>query len=318
MLTPEFTMRRMRRLEPRIEAIVADCLDAMERAGPPADLMRHFAWPIPALATCELLGVPRDDRAELARLADQHRDAARGRARQNAAGKALQDYMTQLALQQRKDPGEDLLGMLVREHGDDITDEELAGLGTFLMGAGFDNMASMLGLGILALLEHPDQLAALRRRPELIDSAVDELLRYLTVIPTASPRTAKEDLTIAGREVKAGQRVLCSLLAANRTRGGTDRTARTARTDRTPAGPDRTDADEDRLDITRENVPHVAFGHGVHHCLGAPLARMELRIAYLALLRRFPALRPAVPATEIRFRPSQSRSYGVESLPVAW
>jgi cytochrome P450 len=125
---------------------------------------------------------------------------------------------------------------------------------------------------------------------------VEELLRYLTVIPTSSPRTALADVTIAGRVVRTGERVLCSLLAANRAQS----------------------AAHDPFDVTRETAPHVAFGHGIHHCLGAPLARMELRIAYLALLRRFPALRLAVPADEVRFRPSQSRSYGVDTLPVAW
>jgi cytochrome P450 len=186
----------------------------------------------------------------------------------------------------------------VREHGGNITDGELEGLAASLMAAGIENVASMLGLGVLALLEHPDQLTLLRDRPELIDRAVEELLRYVSIISTASPRTAVEDVPLAGRVVRAGERVVCSLFAANRIR--------------TPGAP------EDGLDITREPAPHMAFGHGIHHCLGAPLARMELRIAYLALLRRFPTLRLAVPPEDIHFRPPTSRNYAVETLPVTW
>jgi cytochrome P450 len=301
MLIPEFTVRRMRRLEPLVERIVASRLEVLAGAGPPADLMRHFAWPIPGLVACELLGVPRDDQAELARNLELSRGGGRGggisRARQLAGGKAFTAYMAKHAAGKRRDPGEDMLGMLVREHGADLTDEELAGIGASVMGAGFENVSGALGLGTLALLEHPDQLALLRERPELLDPAVEELLRYASVIPTASPRTARADVPLAGQLVRPGEQVICSLIAVNRPDPGTAR---------------------DRFDITREPVPHMAFGHGVHHCLGAPLARMELRIAYRALLRRFPTLRLAVPPEEIRFRPPASRNYAVESLPVSW
>ncbi|GAA2440020.1 cytochrome P450 [Streptomyces glaucus] len=299
MLNPEFTMRRLRRLQPRIEAVVEECLDAMEQAGAPSDLMHHFAWQIPGRTACELLGVPRDDRAELSRHLDITRDDGRGRARQMAAGRAYRAYFRRFAARQRRDPGDDLLGMLVREHGDEITDEELEGLAASLTSAGIENVASMLGLGTLVLLEHPDQLAALRRDPGLIDRAVEELLRYVSVIPTLSPRTALEDVPLGGHVVPKGERVVCSAFAANRIAA--------------PGG-----GPEDGFDITREPAPHLAFGHGVHHCLGAPLARMQLRTAYLALWRRFPDLRLAVPAEEIRFRTPSSRVYSLDALPVAW
>jgi cytochrome P450 len=297
MLTPEFTVRRIARLEPQVDAIVAERLDALEAAGRPADLMRHFAWPIPGMVSCALLGIPRDDRAELVRNFDTGRTANRRREQQMAAGRAYVSYMDRLARRIRRDPGEDLLGMLVREHGADITDEELAGLAASLMAAGLENVAGTLGLGILALLEHPEQLALLLDRPDLVDRAVEELIRYVTIVPTASPRTALSDLHLAGQDIRAGDVVACSMFAANRARP--------------PGSP------PDELDITREPTAHVAFGHGIHSCLGAALARMELRIACLALLRRCPGLRLAVAADELRFR-SQAPVYGVETLPVTW
>ncbi|MEU5585018.1 cytochrome P450 [Streptomyces chrestomyceticus] len=298
LLTAEYTVRRMRRLEPRVEEVVEDCLDTMERIGRPADLVRYFAWPIPGLVSCELLGVPRDDQTELARYLDITRDVGRTQEQQLAAGKAYWAYMGQLAERRRRNPGEDMIGNLVREQGSAISDAELAGIGATVMAAGFEQVASIIGLGTLLLLEHPDQLALWRDNPELTDRAVEEMVRYLTVIHTASPRTALEDVTIGGQQIKAGESVACSLLAANRV----------------PAAGE----PEDRFDITREPTPHMAFGHGIHHCLGAPLARMELRIAFPALLRRFPGLRLAVPPEKVRFRPARSRQYALESLPVEW
>ncbi|MER5252496.1 cytochrome P450 [Streptomyces sp. NPDC002855] len=296
LLTPEFTVRRMRGLQPAVASVVADCLDSLEKAGQPADFMRHVAWPVPGLVMCELFGVERDDRAELARLLKVSRPAFRGRRLQMTAGAAYLAYVDQLVARNRRAPGDDLLGRLVREHGDDIDDDELVGLTAFVMGSGVENMASMLGLGILALFEHPDQLDLLRQCPHLIDQAVEEFIRYLSIIPTASPRTAREDVPLAGRVIKAGDQVACSLFAANRVR---------------PPG-----TPPDVLDITREPAAHVGLGHGIHYCIGASLVRMELRSAYLAVLRRFPGLRCAVPPEEIRFR--TQAPYGVETLPVTW
>lgn len=295
LLAPEFTVRRMRGLEPAVDRIVEDCLDSLEKAGRPADFMRHVAWSVPGLVMCELFGVPRDDRADLARLLKVGRPAFRGRRTQVTAGGAYLAYMARLVARKRRDPGDDLLGRVVREHGAEVSDEELVGLGAFVMGSGVENVAAMLGLGILALLEHPGQLEELRARPELTDRAVEELIRYLSVIPTATPRTAREDVTLGGHVIKAGDRVACSLIAANRG---------------TPEGT------ADALDITRDATSHVALGHGIHYCIGASLVRMELRSAYPAVLRRFPELQLAVPPDEIQFRPQAP--YGVETLPVTW
>lgn len=295
LLAPEFTVRRMRGLEPAVDRIVEDCLDSLEKAGRTADFMRHVAWSVPGLVMCELFGVPRDDRAELARLLKVGRPAFRGRRAQVTAGGAYLAYMGRLVARKRREPGDDLLGRVVREHGAEVSDEELVGLGAFVMGSGVENVAAMLGLGILALLEHPGQLELLRARTELTDRAVEELIRYLSVIPTATPRTAREDVTLGGQVIKAGDRVACSLIAANRG---------------TPEGT------ADRLDITRDAASHVALGHGIHYCIGASLVRMELRSAYPAVLRRFPALRLAVAPEEIQFRPQAP--YGVETLPLTW
>ncbi|MFJ4791180.1 cytochrome P450 [Streptomyces sp. NPDC088794] len=300
LLTPEFTLRRMRRLEPLIADIVADRLDALELAGPPADFMRHFAWPVPGLVSCALLGIPQDDHAELARNLDITRATNRSRQQQQAAGKAYMAYMHKLIGNKRRDPGEDLLGRLIREHGDDITDDELVGTAATTMAAGFENVAGTLGLGALALMQHPDQLALFQDRPEVVDRAVEELIRYVSVIATASPRTALTDLTIEGHEVKAGETVVCSLMAVNRFQAVPS-----------PQAP------REELDITREITSHLAFGHGIHYCLGAPLTRLTLRIAFPALLARFPKLRPAVPPEELRYR-TLAPNYGVDALPVTW
>ncbi|MFE0178381.1 cytochrome P450 [Streptomyces sp. NPDC059002] len=297
MLTPEFTHRRMRRLEPRIEEIVAERLDLMERAGPPADLVEQFAEPIAGAVLCELIGVPRDDRNDFLRRCHQHLATGQGRQRRAAAGTAFTRYLAALVARRRADPDEGFIGMLVRDHGEEFTDKELRGVCVLLMLAGLDNISGMIGLGTLALLAHPDQLAALREDPARSDAAVDELLRYLSVPHAPTPRTALEDVTVAGRYIKAGDTVVCSIPMANRDPALT--------------------ALPDRLDLTREPVAHVAFGHGIHHCLGAALARQELRIAFAALLRRCPALRLAEPARDVVFR-DRSTAYGVQRLLVAW
>lgn len=297
MLTGEFTVKRMRRLQPRIEAIVTGHLDDMQRGGPPTDLIESFALPIPSLVICELLGVPYADRAGFQRRSGLRLDMSRPPQERGAAAAESLQYMAELVARQRAEPGDDLLGMLVRDHGDELTDRELVGIGDLLLLAGHETTASMLGLGSALLLLHPDQLTLLRDRPAAVDAAVEELLRYLTIVHSTAPRTARTDVVIGGQLIRAGDRVLCSLPVANRSGG--------------------LGGDMDRLDLAREPAPHLAFGHGIHHCLGAPLARMEMRTAFPALLRRFPSLRLAVPIEEVPFR-AFSFVYGLQSLPVTW
>jgi cytochrome P450 len=294
-LTPEFTVRRMRRLEPRIQEIVDEHLDAMERHGPPADLVAEFALPVPSLVICELLGVPYTDRAAFQERSNRQLDLRRPVEERFKAGKESRAYMAGLVARAQADPGEDMLGMLVREHGADLTSDELTGIASLLLLAGHETTANMLGLGTLALLRHPEQLAIVRDEPERVDAAVEELLRWLTIVHTGTAKVATVDTELAGQRIAAGELVMCALPAANR-----DPELR---------------RDPDRLDVTRGGVGHVAFGHGIHHCLGAPLARMEMRIAYPALLRRFPGL-AEVPDTA-GFR-SFHVIYGLTSLQVTW
>ncbi|MGJ6965307.1 cytochrome P450 [Streptosporangium sp. G11] len=293
-LTPEFTLRRMRRLEPRITRIVEDHLDAMESAGSPADLVSSFALPIPSLVICELLGVPYTDREDFQRRTGRLLDMSAHVEERRAAQAESRAYMAELVARAQAEPGEDLLGMLVREH-DDLTADELTGIGGLLLVAGHETTANMLGLGTLALLRQPDQLELLRKEPDRIDAAVEELLRWLSIVHSSTFRTTTTEVEIAGRKIGPGQLVMCALLAANRD----------------PAFL----SDPEVLDIARGAPGHVAFGHGVHHCLGAPLARMEMHIAFPALLARFPELHAVEPDAHFR---SFSFVYGLSSLKVAW
>ena len=297
MLSGQFTAHRMRRLAPHVEEIVVSHLDAMAQAGPPADLVSHFALPVPSLVICELLGVPWDDRVEFQDRSARQMDLSRPESERLALGQELHQYMGGLVARARADPGDDLLGLLVREHGTDLTDAELTGVAVLLLVAGHETTANMLGLGTLALLRHPDQLAIVRDDPAAVGPAVEELLRWLSVVQLGMHRTATTTVDLAGATIEAGDSIALSLPAANRDPTNID-------------GPG-------RLDVTRGTVGHLGFGHGVHHCLGAPLARLEMRVAFPALLRRFPALALDIPVRQIEFR-SDHAVYGVAALPVTW
>ena len=297
LVAPRFTVKRMLELRPRVEAIVTEHLDAMAANGGPTDLYQAFALPVPSLVICELLGVPYDDRADFQRRSRAMVKIDLGLEERRAVFEEFGAYMAQLVRRHRAHPGDNLLGALVREHGDEVPDDELTALGTLLLIAGHETTANMLGLGTLLLLRHPDQLALLRDDPGIVDQAVEELMRYLSIVQYGIVRTALKDVTIGGKTIKAGDAVICSFPSANRDEAVT--------------------GDPDVLDLTRAPTAHIAFGHGIHHCLGAPLARLEMRVAFPALLRRFPTLRLAVPFEEIQFR-SLAAVYGLQSLPVTW
>jgi cytochrome P450 len=297
MLTAEFTIRRMKRLQERVVEIVDAQLDAMEKAGPPADLVASFALPIPSLVICELLGVPYDDRDDFQRRTARQLDLSIPIPERMELQRQGRAYMSSLVERARRQPGEDILGMLVREHGHELTNDELIGIASLLLLAGHETTSNMLGLGTLALLRHPDQLAAVRDDPDAIGPAVEELLRWLSIVHSAIPRITTTDVEIAGVPIPAGRLVFVSLPSGNR-------------------DPEFIDSPE-VLDIRRGAPGHLAFGHGVHHCLGAPLARMEMRIAFPALLRRFPTLALAEDFTDVPFR-SFHFIYGVKSLEVGW
>jgi cytochrome P450 len=298
MLTPEFTMRRLQRLIPRIEELVGELLDRMEVAGSPVDFVEAFAMPLPSLVICELLDVPYPDRQQFQRLSGARFDIFGGAGTGLEAISESLEFMGELVRAQRTEPGDGLLGMLIREYGDEIDDRELAGLADGLLIGGHETTASMLALGAIALLSDQAHAALMRTADtESVHSAVEELLRYLTVVQVAFPRFAREDVEVAGVTIPKGAMVLVSLSAA----------------DRDP----RLGGSLDRFDPRRPVTSHFAFGYGIHRCVGAELARIELRIAYPALLRRFPTLRLDLPMDEIGFR-EYSVVYGVDRLPVAW
>lgn len=297
MLTAEFTIRRMNRLEPRIVEIVEAQLDAMAAAGPPADLVADFALPIPSLVICELLGVPYADRDDFQQRSTRQLDLSAPIPERLKLQRQGREYMRRLVENARRDPGEDIIGMLVRQHGDELSDDELIGIAGLLLLAGHETTSNMLGLGVLALLRHPDQLAAVRDDPAAVGPAVEELLRWLSIVQNAIPRITTTAVEIAGVRIPAGELVFASLPSSNR-------------------DPEFIDS-PDVLDIRRGAPGHLAFGHGVHHCLGAPLARMEMRIAFPALLRRFPRLALGEPFEEVSYR-SFHFIYGLRSLAVTW
>ncbi|KNE82477.1 MULTISPECIES: cytochrome P450 [Streptomyces] len=297
MLTGSFTTKRARELRPRIEDVVASALDALEEAGPGADLVQTFCTPIPTAVICELLGVPYADREEFQRRTAIALDFTTSREVQMEKAAEMEAYMAGLVARHREDPGDNVLGRVVRDFGDQLTDSELAGIGNMLLIAGHETIASTLSAGIALLLRHPDQLAVVRDDPGAVDGAVEELLRYCA--PAAIlPRQAAGDIRVRDQEIKEGERVVASALAANRDLGAARE-------------------DLDRLDVRRPPQRHLAFGFGPHQCLGQQLARMELRVALPALFTRFPTLRPAVPHDEVDYR-TNALVFGVNKLPVTW
>ncbi|MGW6442128.1 cytochrome P450 [Lentzea sp. NPDC055074] len=295
LLTGQFTVRRMRDLTPRIHEIVTTQLDAMIEKGPPADLVHDFALPVPSLVICELLGVDYGDRDEFQRRTSKLLNLTTTIDEQIKNTVELRQFMRGLVLAKRENPGDDLLSGLVRDT--DLDDNELTGIANLLLIAGHETTANMLALGTFALLEHPGEFAKLRDDPELVENAVEELLRYLSIISMGVSRHAKEDVEIGGVTVRAGETVVVSVPAVNRDDSQYD--------------------DPHALLVDRPRGHHVAFGHGIHQCLGQQLARVEMAVGFTELLRRLPTLKLAVPASEVPLRTDMS-IYGVHELPVTW
>ena len=298
MLTAHFTTRALAHRAERVQQIVDEALDDMAAAGAggaSVDLQKHFALPIPSRVIMELLGIDEGDRAEFHRLSTARFDV------QDGAGSSLDliqesiEYLREIVARQRLDPGPGLIGTILREYGDDVDDVELAGLADGVLTGGLETTVSMLALGAIVLLQDPAAAAGLRDSDEGVDAFVEELLRYLSVVSVGFPRFARRDVTIGGKSIFAGDIVVCSLVGANRDA--------------------RFGADPDRVDPHRPPQSNLAFGHGIHRCVGAELARMELRIAYPSLVRRFPDLRLDVGTDALSYR-DLSIVYGLESLPV--
>ncbi|HEY4019710.1 MAG TPA: cytochrome P450 [Pseudonocardiaceae bacterium] len=295
LLVGEFTVRRMRQLTERIEQIASAQLDEMERIGPPADLVQSFAFPVPTMTICELLGVPYEDRDRFQHNASLlTSNSGEGDQEQFvAAFTEITEYVGELVARKRAHPTDDLLSGLTTS---DLTDEELTMIGGLLLGAGLETTASMIALGTWVLLSNPDQLAALRADPSKTDTTIEELLRYLSIVPMTM-RTALEDVEVDGTLIKEGETVSLSLHQANRD--------------------PKYYPNPDTVDIGREAATQVAFSHGIHQCIGQQLARVELRVAIPALVNRFPNLRLMVHDDEVPLRGNAFMS-GVHSLPVAW
>jgi cytochrome P450 len=293
LLTPEFTMRRLERLRPRIAEIVERQLDAMEEQGPVVDLVPSFAFPVPFLVICELLGLPDEERDTFRQLGSARFDVSSGGQGVFGAVSDSRRFLMEATRRQRSRPGDGLIGQIIGEYGDDISDFDLGGLADGVFTGGLETSASMLALGTAVLLEHPDEYRRVADDPTVVDRTVEELLRYLGVVQIAFPRFPKRDVELGGHHIARGDVVICHLAGANRD-------ARLS-----PA--------LDRFDPGRPPLSHLSFGHGFHRCVGAELARMELRAAFPALARRFPHL--AVAADRLDYR-QQSIVFGVESLPV--
>ncbi|KII00268.1 cytochrome P450 [Streptomonospora alba] len=297
MLTGSFTARRARELKPQIEGAVEAALDAVEKAGPGADLVQLFCAPIPTQVICELLGVPYSDREEFQRRTQVALDFDISREEQMRQAAEMEAYMAELVAQHREAPGDNVLGRVVRDFGDQLTDTELAGIGNMLLIAGHETIASTLSAAIALLLRHPDQLAVVRDDPSATEGAVEELLR-ICAPATILPRQAAGNICVRDREIEEGERVVASVLAANRDLGSHDENL-------------------DRLDVRRPPQRHLTFGFGPHQCLGQQLARVELRVALPALFNRFPTLGLTVPHEELDYR-TNALVFGVDSLPVTW
>ncbi|MCX4703546.1 cytochrome P450 [Streptomyces sp. NBC_01373] len=300
MVTAPFAVKRVEALRPGVQKIVDDLIDDMLAVGGPVDLVQAFALPVPSLVICRLLGVPYADHDFFQENSKTliTRDAAM-EDRMAAHGRLL-GYLDELMGEKVADPGDDLLsGLVGRVESGELSRQDVAQMGVLLLLAGHETTANMIALGTLALLEHPDQFALLRDTddPKLVASAVEELLRYLSIVHGGRRRAVLEDIEIAGQVIRAGEGVIMPNDIANR-------------------DPEAF-ADPDRLDITRDARRHVAFGFGVHQCLGQPLARMELQVVYSTLYRRIPTLRLAAEVDGLPFKHDGS-VYGVYELPVTW
>ncbi|MGW4210292.1 cytochrome P450 [Lentzea sp. NPDC004789] len=300
MVTSSFTIKRVETMRPGVQKIVDDLIDEMLAGPKPVDLMQAFALPVPSLVICQLLGVPYDDHESFQENSKIliNRDASGEQRR--AAGGRLFHYLDGLIGQKIADPGDDLLSSLVERIGNgELTRPEAVQMGVLMLLAGHETTANMIALGTLALLENPEQLAMLRAAedPLLVSSAVEELLRYLHITHNGRRRVALEDIEIVGETIRAGEGVVLAGDIANRD----------------PS----VFPDPDVLDLHRNPRRHVAFGFGVHQCLGQSLARMELQVVYSTLYKRIPTLRLATTLEKIPFKHDGS-VYGVYELPVTW
>ncbi len=301
MMTRDFTFRRSQEMRPQIQELVDGYLDTMIDKGPPADLVRDFALPVPSLVISLLLGVPYEDHEFFQHHSTKGLDSRSTDDEKLAAIGAMFDYMWKLAELKEREPGDDLMSRLITDYvaAGELNRATAVMNCVIMLQAGHETTASMISLGTVALLQHPEQLVRFRSLGDqsLITNAIEELMRYLSIVHSQVDRVATEDLTIGGQLIKAGDHVLMNLPAGNWD----------------PAFVD----DPASLDVSRNARGHLGFGFGVHQCIGQNLARTELQIALTTLFRRLPNLRLAVPAEELRYGGEQE-IYTIHELPVTW
>jgi cytochrome P450 len=295
-----FTARRVEALRPRAACIVDELIDALLAQPQPADLVAAFSLPLPVQVICEMLGVPTEDMEQFHAWSDTVLgNWERSSDEIMSAAAEMFGYFGKLIEMKRAQPADDLMTALIaaRDQTDRLSEEELMVLGCTVLIGGHETTANEINLSVLTLLDHPAELAKLRADPELIPGAVEELLRYVRLGGLAPARVTREEAQIGGVTIPAGETVIPLYGTANRD----------------PS----VFADPDRFDVARAPANHLAFGLGVHHCLGAQLARMELQEAFRGLLGRVPGLRLAVPAAQLRFKHGMA-VHSLRELPVSW
>lgn len=296
-LARRFSINSVSELGAKIDEIVVRCLDRMEESGTPADLAEMLAAPVPRLTHCALLGVPEEDIPMLELIGETNANESLSAEDVSVATERFRDYLEEVVARKRAEPGDNLMTHLI-ENGE-LDGDEILGLLVLLYIAGVDTTEAMISTGTFALLCHTEQLEALRADVSQVDTAVEEIMRYLTVFNVGTlTRTALEDVELDGVVIRAGDAVSVSLLGANRDGERFEH--------------------PDELDFGRGGRGQVGFGHGVHVCLGQHLARLEMRIVFARLLERFPNLRLAVPTEEIPLSGELAVTFSVQRLPVAW
>ncbi|MEV8361962.1 cytochrome P450 [Streptomyces niveus] len=299
MLAPEFGLRRMRAMRPRVQEIVDERVDAMLAAGGPVDLVAALALPVPSLVICELLGVPYDDHGRFEHWAWQIMNHDISDEERGAAHYELDKYVDELVTLKESEPGDDMISRLIELNRAEpaVEHSDIVSMARLMLVTGHETTANMIALGMLALLEHPDQLAAVRDEPALLPQAVEELLRLFSISDAGTARVAKEDIEIGGTVIRAGDGIMPLNNSANHDES--------------------VFPDPDTLDVRRSTRSHLAFGYGVHQCIGQNLARLELEVVYDTLLRRIPGLRLEKPAGELRYK-DDAIVWGLYELPVSW
>jgi cytochrome P450 len=294
LLTPAFSARRMRARSARIQELVNELLDRMREQCPPVNLHEALSVPLPMRVICELLGVPYEDHEHFRAMADEMADLT-DHARSASARAEMEAYSHGLVMAKRAEPGEDVYTDLAVA---DLPSDEIARIAGGLLFAGHETTVNQIDYGVVLMLTNPGQLEALKRDPELVPAAVEEILRMAAPSEHGLLRYAHEDVEIDGVEIRAGDLVTLAIVAANRD--------------------GRVYADPDRFDITREvPEPHLGFGYAMHYCVGASLARIELRAVFGSLFQRFPGLALATPVEELKARPDRLTG-GLIELPVTW